>query len=59
MVAHLSGVNWANSDLPEFLKLKHFEMRDSEEGEGVRGTTCPRYWQEFPRKFKYKNYLLF
>ena len=32
MVAHLSGVNWANSDLPEFLKLENFEMRDSKEG---------------------------
>ena len=32
MVAHLSGVNWANLDLPEFLKLEHFEMAYSEEG---------------------------
>ena len=53
MVAHLSGVNWANLDLPEFLKLEHFETRYSEEGGDLAyiGSCCAvEFWQ-----FKCKN----
>ena len=42
MVAHLSGVNWANLDLPEFL-IWNILKWDTQR----RGATCPRYLLEF------------